>query len=267
MFQPDSETNEPESQDQPKPLEVVAGPDVAADRVVAMTRATIRSVDFRKARFDVFALVSCLFLACDFRAIRFDKRWQPLFSARPQNVFRDCHFDGADLRRVKPDQARFERCTFDDASLDGWRTEAAEFIGCRFAGALGKVVFYGKPSPSLARTLDPVRKRNDFAQNDFRDADLDAVSFTAGVPIAPQRWPSPERYVILDHFPRRLARAKEAIIRWDVQEERIAALEMLKALSMRFREQTEIIASRVSATGPAARVQTRVWAELERTNS
>src|SRR5439155_1129708 len=139
-----------------------------------MTRATLRGVDFRKARFDRFALASCLFLSCDFRAIHFDKRWQPLFSARPQNVFRDCHFDGADMRRVRPDQARFERCTFDDAALDGWRTEAAEFVGCRIAG-----------------------------------------------------------------------------------------LDMLKELSMRFRDQTEIIASRVSASGPAARVQTRVWAALE----
>jgi hypothetical protein len=250
------------------PLEIVAGAaepgiEVAPDRVVAMTRASLRGVDFRKARFDRFALASCLFLACDFRAIRFDKRWQPLFSARPQNVFRDCHFDGADMRRVKPDQARFERCTFDDAALDGWHSEAAEFIGCRFAGAPGKVTFYGKPSASLGRTLDPVRKRNDFVQNDFRDADLDEVVFTAGIAVLSQRWPSPERYVILDHFPRRLARAKEEIIRWDVQDERVAALDMLKDLAMRFRDQTEIIASRVSASGPAARVQTRVWATLE----
>jgi len=269
VSQPDSAPNEPEPESpEPKPLEVVAGsaepaPEVAPDRVVAMTRATLRGVDFRKARFDRFALASCLFLSCDFRAIHFDKRWQPLFAARPQNVFRDCHFDGADMRRVRPDQARFERCTFDDAALDGWRTEAAEFIGCRFAGTPGKVVFYGKPNASLARTLDPVRKRNDFAQNDFRDADLDDVVFTAGILVSAQRWPSQERYVILDHFPRRMARAKEEIVRWDVQEERIAGLDMLKQLSMRFRDQTEIIASRVSASGPAARVQTRVWAALE----
>ena len=196
MSQPDSAPNEPEPESpEPKPLEVVAGsaepaPEVAPDRVVAMTRATLRGVDFRKARFDRFALASCLFLSCDFRAIHFDKRWQPLFAARPQNVFRDCHFDGADMRRVRPDQARFERCTFDDAALDGWRTEAAEFIGCRFAGAPGKVVFYGKPNASLARTLDPVRKRNEFAQNDFRDADLDDVVFTAGILVSAQRWPS-----------------------------------------------------------------------------
>jgi len=265
MSQQDSERSDP-APEEPKPLEVRDGatPAPPPERVVAMTRATMRGVDFRKARFDHFTLASCLFLSCDFRAVRFDKRWQALFAARPQNVFRDCHFDGADMRRVKPDQARFERCTFDDAAIDGWRVEAAEFIGCRFAGALGKVVFNGRPSVTVAMTLDPARKRNEFTQNDFRDADLDQVVFTAGIPVLSQRWPSPDRYVILDHFPRRLARAKDEIMRWYVQTERIAGLDMLKELSTRFRDQTEIIASRVSASGPSARVQTRVWTELER---
>ena len=234
------------------------------DRIVAFGRATIRGVDFRKARFDKFSLAGCLFVACDFRAIRFDKRYQPLFSATPQSVFRDCQFDGADLRRVRPGQARFERCTFDDATIDGWRTEASEFVGCRFAGALGTVTFFGKPTGAAGRAVDAERRRNDFAQNDFRDADLDDVTFTLGIDLGAQRLPLSERYVRLDRFPQRLARARADVVRWDVQEERIAAINMLRELSTRYREQNEIIASRVAAAGPAARVQTRVWALLER---
>ncbi len=251
MSQPASEP----SPSEPGPLE-------SDERVVAISRATLRGVDFRKARFDRFTLAGCLFVACDFRALRFDKRYQPLFAARPASVFRDCRFDGTDLRRVRPGEARFERCTFDDALLDGWRSEAAEFVGCRFAGALGRVVFSGRPTGNAGRGV--VRKRNEFAQNDFRDADLDQVVFTHGIDLSAQRLPLSDRYVRLDRFPQRLARARAEIVRWDVQEERVPAVAMLRELATRYRDQREVIASRVSAAGPAARVQTRVWAVLER---
>lgn len=236
----------------------------ASDRVVAFGRATIRGVDFRRARFDKFSLSGCLFVACDFRAIRMDRRYQPLFAAVPPSIFRDCRFDGADLRKIRPDAARFERCTFDDANLDGWRTDAAEFVGCRFAGAMGAVTFLGRPIGAAARAAAPDRKRNEFSGNDFRDADLDDVVFAHGVDLAAQRFPASDRYVRLDRFPQRLAHARVAIDRWDVQEERIAGLAMLRELATRYPEQAEIIASRMSGTEAAARVQTRVWAVLER---
>lgn len=264
MSQPDSERNGPVPGEVAPEGTAVPAPEIPSDRVVAFGRATLRGVDFRKARFDRFSLAGCLFVACDFRAIRFDKRYQPLFSARPQSIFRDCRFDGADLRRMRPGQARFERCTFDDATIDGWRSEAAEFVGCRFAGALGHVIFFGKPTGAAGRTIDPDRKRNDFTENDFRDADLDDVTFTLGIDLGAQRLPLSERYVRLERFPQRLARARAEVVRWDVQVERVAALDMLRELSTRYREQNEVIASRMAAAGPAARVQTRVWALLER---
>jgi len=229
-----------------------------------MKRATLRGVDFRKARFDSFSLAGVLFVACDFRMIRFDKKLQGLFTAAPRSTFRDCKFDGADLRRVRPGLARFERCTFDDAAIDGWRSEASEFVDCRFAGALGTVIFYGRPAGTTGKLVEHERKRNDFSGNDFRDADLDHVTFTGGIDLRTLRLPRDDRYVWLDRFPQRVARARTEIVRWDVQEERIAAQDMLRDLTVRFRDQNEIFASRMTASGPAARVQTRVWAELER---
>jgi hypothetical protein len=44
----------------------------------------------------------------------------------------------------------------------------------------------------------------------------------------------------------------------------MAGVALLQELSARYRDQKEIIASRVSATGANARVQTRLWALLER---
>ena len=279
MSQPASERSGADEPDEPAPspegesadgqrvVPEPAPPEVAPDRVVAMNRATLRGVDFRKARFDSFSLAGVLFVSCDFRMIRFDKKLQGLFTAAPRSTFRDCKFDGADLRRVRPGLARFERCTFDDTAIDGWRTEAAEFVDCRFAGSLGTVVFHGRPTGNAGRIVESARKRNEFSGNDFRDADLDHVTFTGGIELRTQRLPRDERYVLLDRFPQRLARARTDIVRWEVQEERVAALDMLRDLTTRFRDQNEIFASRMAGAGPAARVQTRVWAELERSFS
>jgi hypothetical protein len=261
VSQPASEPNEP-------PREIDPGaaseptPEASSDRVIAIGRATLRGVDFRKARFDHFSLAGCLFLSCDFRTLRFDTRYAPLLASRPGNLFRDCRFDGADLRRVRPGETRFERCTFDDALLDGWRSEAAEFVGCRFAGDLGRVTFHGRPTGNAGRGV--LRKRNEFAQNDFTDAELDGVVFTYGIDLDAQRFPLSERYVRLDRFPQRLARARAEVVRWEVQEERVAAVAMLRVLATRYRDQRDVIAPRTAADGPSARVQTRVWTVLER---
>ncbi|MDQ2952625.1 MAG: hypothetical protein M3R54_10220 [Chloroflexota bacterium] len=264
MSQRDSEPNQPPPDGAAPGSSDPGTADVAPDRVVAINRATLRGVDFRKARFDKFLLAGVLFVQCDFRAIRFDKLYQPMFAASPQSIFRDCRFDGADLRRIKPGQVRFERCTFDDAAIDGWKPESAEFVGCRFAGALGMVTFYGRPTGAGA-AIDPPRKRNEFSQNDFRDADLDRVTFALGIDVRSQRLPVSERYVYLDRLPQRLARAQAEVRRWDVQEEQAAAMQMLRDITLRYREQNDLFASRVSASGTSARVQTRVWALLERT--
>jgi len=229
-----------------------------------LSRVTVRDADFRRVTFDQFAPEGCTFEHCDFSGQTLDRRYQPLFSSRRQSIFRDCKFDGADLRRVRPGLARFERCTFDDAAIDGWRSEASEFVDCRFAGALGTVIFYGRPAGPTGKLVEHERKRNDFSGNDFRDADLDHVTFTGGIDLRTLRLPRDDRYVWLDRFPQRVARARTEIVRWDVQEERIAAQDMLRDLTVRFRDQNEIFASRMTASGPAARVQTRVWAELER---
>ena len=235
------------------------------ERVVDIKRATLRGVDFRKARFDRFGLSSCLFLACDFRGVRFDRRYQPLFAAQPRSVFRDCRFENADLRRVKPAYARFERCTFDDAQLDGWRAETAEFIGCRFAGPLRNVWFFGRTTGAAADHLDPPRERNDFDANDLRDAELEDVLFTRGIDLSRQRLPLSERFARLDRLQRRIARARAEVDRWDVQAERLAATAMLKELATRWREQEDLIAVRIDPRSAVpTRVQTRVWALLER---
>jgi uncharacterized protein YjbI with pentapeptide repeats len=246
VSQPDSERKQPDD-----------------ERVVALHRATLTAIDFRRARFDRFSIGSCLFDRCDFRGLVFDRRLAPLFQALPRSVFRDCYFDGADLRRARLGQSRFERCTFDDARLDGSRTEAVEFVDCRFAGPMDGVTFYGRPSGSEAKRLDPPRRRNEFRGNDFRDVEMLDVAFVAGVDMDRQRFPEDDMHVRVEGFERRLAKARAEVRQW-YDRERAPAQAMLATLAARWRDQDVVVARRWTPRIKASdRVQARVWELLE----
>ena len=233
-----------------------------SERVIALHRATISAVDFRKARFDRFDLGGCRFERCDFRGMRLGKRYASLFAALPRSVFRNCYFDSADLRRFRLGQSRFERCTFDDARFAGCDVDDAEFVDCRFAGRLEGVVFRGVPT--TPQPLDPPRTRNEFRGNDFRDAELGDVAFIEGIDIDRQRWPIDELHVRVDHFHKRLRKARSEVIKW-YERDRGPALAMLSELATRWRGQETVVARRwTPRLATPVRVQARLWALLER---
>jgi hypothetical protein len=235
-----------------------------ATGVVSVGRAGLANVDFRKARFDKFQLGVGNFVACDFRGIRLDEKFAPLFMTRPRSTFTSCKFDGADLRQISPEGTRFEKCSFDDARLDGWNPVRAEFVECRFAGTVRSVTFSGRPAGPGSTRIDPVRSKNDFRGNDFRDAQLVDTVFVFGIDLGQQRWPEGNDYVRLDKFHRRLEAARADILGWEAGEIRTAGLAMLQSLAQRWQDQREIIGLRVSpAVKAAPRVQIRVWDALE----
>lgn len=227
------------------------------------TRATLSEVDFRKVSLESVAPSGCVLEHCDFRDIVFDRRLLPLFQSRPRNVFRDCRFEGADLRRATPGQSRFERCSFTGARLDEWSVTTAEFVDCSFGGALVGVTFHGKPWGREAERLDPSRSVNEFRGNDFREAELVGCAFIRGIALDQQQWPASDRYVRLDHFHHRLTLGRAEILRWKDRESRGPALDLVQSLSLRYREQNEVIASRVEERSAVpADVQRRVWEAL-----
>jgi uncharacterized protein YjbI with pentapeptide repeats len=233
------------------------------ERVVALHRATLTAVDFRRARFDRFSIGGCLFDRCDFRGLTLDRKLSPLFRALPRSVFRDCYFDGADMRRARLGQSRFERCTFDDARLDGSRAEAAEFVDCRFAGQMDGVTFHGVPSGPEAKRLDPPRRRNEFRGNDFRDVEMLDLVFVAGIDMDRQRFPEDDMHVTIEGFQRRLAKARAEVKQW-YDRERAPAQAMLATLAARWRDQDVVVARRWTPRIKASdRVQARVWDLLE----
>jgi len=231
--------------------------------LVLLQRATIADVDFARATFDRLAPSACVFVRCDFRRATLDRRLLPLFKARQRNVFRECRFDGADLRGIDPGASRFERCTFDGADLTGWNAVTAEFVEDHFAGRVAHARFYGRPWGPNASDLDPHRTTNEFRGNDFRDAELIDVAFLMGIDVGKQRWPESEEYVRLDRIHQRLTRGRAEILRWKDLEERGEALEMVQALSFLYMAQNDVVARRAEPTVAAQPdVQRKVWSTL-----
>lgn len=233
--------------------------------LVLLQRATLSNVDFSRAAFDRMSPSGCLFQSCDFRGATLDRRLQPLFRAKRRNTFRDCRFDGADMRAIDPGTSRFERCSFEGTDIDGWTTVTAEFVDCRFSGRLQHVRFYGTPWGASANELDPKRSENEFSGNDFRDADLIDVAFLMGIDIGRQRWPEGNEYVRLDRIHQRLTRGRSELLTLKNIDERRDALEMIQKMSFLYMRQNEVVARRVDPDGSAApEVQTKVWDALAR---
>lgn len=233
--------------------------------LVLLQRATLSDVDFGRAAFDRMAPSGCLFQSCDFRTAKLDRRLLPIFKAKRRNIFRDCRFDGADMRGIDPGASRFESCTFDGADLDGWTAATAEFVDCHFAGRLARVRFYGKPWGPGAAELEPRRAQNDFRGNDFRDAEMVDVAFLMGIDVAKQRWPESRDYVRLDRIHQRLTRGRVEILGWKDIDARRDGLEMTRTLSFLYMQQNEVVARREDpATSISPEVQARVWAALEK---
>lgn len=233
--------------------------------LVLLQHATLSDVDFGRASFDKLAPSGCTFVSCDFRKATVDRRLQPLFKAKRRNLFRDCRFDGADLRAIDPGTSRFESCVFDGADLDGWSAQTAEFVDCHFAGRLARVRFYGKPWRPGAAELDPKRTSNEFRGNDFSEAELVDVAFLMGIDLARQRWPEGDDYVRLDRIHQRLTRGRTEIARWKDLTARSEALDMVRTLSFLYMQQNDVIARRADPeTTTTPEIQRKVWDALAR---
>lgn len=232
--------------------------------VLALDRVTVRDADFSRAAFERFAPNGCLFERCDFRGELFDERLQTLFASRRQSIFRECRFDGADLRAVRPGQARFENCSFAGTNIDGWVTACAEFVNCRFTGTFRNVTFHGKPWGHAADRIDPARATNAFTGNDFTEASLLGVLFVNGIDVRDQLWPHGDAYVVIDRIHQRLTRARARILEWKDHEARNEALAMLQQVAFVFIHQNGIATQRLDDRWPASpEIQRKVWETLE----
>lgn len=234
-------------------------------RVLLFEHVVLEEADFARATFDDLRVSGCVFVRCDFSRVTFDPKFQILFSARPQNVFRECRFDGADLRRINPGQARFEESTFAGTNIDNWTAYCAEFVECRFSGPISGARFHGRPWGPDAQNLEPARAANEFRGNDFRQAELVRTAFVNGIDVLGQQWPERQEYLYLDRIHQRITRSHAEIMRWRDMEGRKAALAMLQATSVLYARQREVIVRRGDPPVPTPpEVEARVWDSLER---
>jgi uncharacterized protein YjbI with pentapeptide repeats len=231
-----------------------------ATGVVLLERATISDVDFRRASFERFAPTGCVFVNCDFSGVVFDQRLSALLTGRVQSVFRECRFDGADMRKTGPGQSRFERCSFEETNLERWTSLAGEFVGCTFAGPIHGAKFHGRPHGALASALSPRRSVNEFRDNDFTRADILDTLFIHGIRFDAQRWPAAPGHVRLDRIHQRFQVARLEAMRWPDRDARNDALEFLTKLTTLYGEQAELVRRRYDASLHASRaVQDQIW--------
>jgi uncharacterized protein YjbI with pentapeptide repeats len=211
--------------------------------------AVFEDVDFSGLHVDRFHISGSTFDRCDFSGsvLRMGS-----FSVPPQSVYRDCRFDGADLRRCNPGVTRFERCSFDKARIDGWDCTHNDFIDCRFAGRLRGVLFSGgvRDDPVVRegdserlkalKRLNASRRPNEFHGNDFRDAVFDGVEFLGGIDLDAQVLPDDPEFVRFDIRPETLARVESFALRLPPDEQE-RALKLLGWLQVRYRHQPEAL--------------------------
>jgi hypothetical protein len=226
--------------------------------------ARLVEVDFTNTRFHTFsASAGSVFERCNFRAMVAEGGG--MGDHTQQVVYKDCHFEGADLSDVIPGTARFERCTFQD--LSGWICGETEFVECRFLGRVQSLNFIGRPwDPGRRRfkRLKPPRTLNEFVSNDFSRAELIDVSFMYGIDLSIQKLPESTAYIRLDRRPERMRVARSVVQReWRGGEQEQAML-MLDVLDRHSSDpwQQDLFARRDEEYATAL-VRDRVWGLLE----
>lgn len=216
------------------------------------------SVDFGGTRFGSFYATDSTFSDCSFRDVDFQGGH---FSGNPQSVFRRCDFTGARLLDIAPGHARFEECTFGQVLIREWFAACAEFVACTFSGSIETTKFFGAPVGPCAKPLK--RKVNEFARNDFREANLRYVEFVHGIDLDTQLLPDSGLYIRLNDLHERIRRARARLQDWD-DAERQEALIVLEAISSGGMEnQQDLFARRDDIPGIDPDLRDRIWALLE----
>jgi uncharacterized protein YjbI with pentapeptide repeats len=236
-------------------------------RQVEFDGAHVVDVDLNGKTFESFRVRESIFERCDFRRFR-STTTLPAFGiqAPKQTLYRECRFDGADLRRASVGEARFESCVFDGAKIERLSSTHAEFIDCHFAGKVVSSNFCGRaPEVSTYLRRTPGReRRNEFRGNDFSKTDLIDTAFKFGIDISAQRWPQAPEYIRLDRLPERFAQARKAIEALTSEADRKAGLEMLYLYShYGYEEQQELFTRRVNLPAIPRKIRDRVWDLLE----
>jgi uncharacterized protein YjbI with pentapeptide repeats len=202
-------------------------------------------VDFSGLDLEGFSAIGSEFVECDFSRAKLKQNVNLGLihfadgggDQRP-TIYRRCVFDRADLisSRGTPTvlgAARFEQCSFARARISNWLLRNAEFVGCRFEGRLYACRFYGRdPDHDRFHPDHPLeRPTNEFADNDFRNADLVDCEFREGIDVTAQHWPPDPDHLIVTDVQAALDRVNAAIDALDDAEQQATAR---AAIDLRF---------------------------------
>jgi hypothetical protein len=188
-------------------------------------------VDFSDLRLWGFSAYGCQFIDCDFTGMRLD--WLPF--ADGGSVFKRCRFDRAEIRSGFW-HVWLEECSFENTDLREWFAWYADVVNCRFAGRLEHVVFFGRDIESGSP--------NAFRGNDFREADLEDVSFRFGIDLDAQQLPEGDEYVRLRSIDARIESVRGQIRNWENESERAEAERVLDSMSRVYEGESDVFTKR-----------------------
>lgn len=176
--------------------------------------------DFSGRRLDQFNASASVFQSCDFRKTQFTHG--NFGSGETPTLYLDCRFDGARLTKISAGEARFERCSFLDCNIKNQINYDAEFIDCVFGGVLQEVVFDARPWTADG-SPHPLRAKNRFEGNDFRQSDLRWVSFRGGIDLTQQQLPIGPDYILIHDYATKAEAVRELVDNTEPDLHRLAA--------------------------------------------
>jgi hypothetical protein len=131
-------------------------------------------------------------------------------------------------------------------------------VDCVFAGRVENSKFSGRPWGPWAPLLVPPRAKNEFRGNDFRGAGLAYVSFSHGIEIDAQLWPTGPDYARIRDLPRAIERVRRDVATDANEKRRHARLAAFRTMTTTFEDQKDVFVHRSTATTDPS-----IWALLE----
>lgn len=149
--------------------------------------------------------------------------------------FEDVNFKNANLKSTVYSFPLFKNCIFENCNLDEVNFDGSRFESCIFKGRLYSTIFRGITTDYEKRifwekSINPRDFPNKMKNIDFKEAELNGVSFIDGVDLSTCKLPSSGDYLLVSNLKLLYKKAKDIIsMEWSGENKRIG-LEIIDSL-------------------------------------
>lgn len=138
-----------------------------------------------------FVSIESTFSDCSFQNMQIAQA--SFGSGLRRSVYKNCLFDGSQIRASSPGIARFEECSFRNTRFLELNCRNVEFVRCTFTGEISKGFFNGSSQANGQLT------KLEFYDNDFSQCKLMDVAFRSGIDLKSQKLPVASEYIIIEN--------------------------------------------------------------------